>query len=348
MRAPRALIAILSLLAVLLAAAATPAPASAHGPVAPLASSYRAKISAVPAGLDAKVVDGDLRMWLRVPAGDTVVVLDYTGAPYLRFSARGVQVNRNSAMYYLNQTPIAQTPPPGLRATTPPSWQQVTGAHQYGWHDGRLHALATVALAPGVAFAGRWRVPLLIDGRPSAISGGLWHAPDPSPVWFWPVAVLLLCVLAARRLRRPELDTLVARVLAVAALAAFAVAAVGRELHGRPLVSALQLIELAFMLAFVAWGLRRVLWQHPGYFTYFVIAFAALWQGLELIPTLTHGYVLIAEPAFVARLCAVICLGCGAGVLALVFRLAERPEAAAREELLDELEGEDDASWELV
>ncbi|MBV9803987.1 MAG: hypothetical protein JO130_12375, partial [Solirubrobacterales bacterium] len=73
--------------------------AQAHGPVAPVASSYFAKALQVPPGLDAKVIDGDLRMWLRVPPQDTVVVLDYRGAPYLRFSNSGVAVNHNSAMY---------------------------------------------------------------------------------------------------------------------------------------------------------------------------------------------------------------------------------------------------------
>jgi hypothetical protein len=341
-----------SVLAAQLTAAALPAAASAHGPVAPLASSYLAKVSSVPAGLDAKVVDGDQRMWLQVPAGTPVIVLDYTGAPYLRFSRGGVEINRNSAMYFLNQTPIAQTPPPGLTASTRPSWQQVSGGHQYGWHDGRLHALATVALPAGVTFAGRWRVPLLVDGRPDAIAGGLWRSRDPSIVWFWPIVVALACVLAARRLRRPQLDARVARVLGIATLLAFAVAAAGRQLHGRPAVSALQLIELALMLAFVAWGLRRVLWQRPGYFAYFVIAFAALWEGLELIPTLTHGFVLIALPAALARVSAVVCLGGGGGLLTLVFRLAERRDPAAHDaplgELEGELEGEDDASWELA
>ena len=44
-----------------------PAAASAHGPVAPIASSYLARVSQAPVGLDAKVIDGDQRMWLRVP-----------------------------------------------------------------------------------------------------------------------------------------------------------------------------------------------------------------------------------------------------------------------------------------
>ncbi len=65
----------------------------------------------LPAGLQAKVIDGDLRMWLQVPRDQTVVVLDYRGAPYVRFSPAGVDVNHNSSMYYLNQTPVALTPP---------------------------------------------------------------------------------------------------------------------------------------------------------------------------------------------------------------------------------------------
>ena len=90
--------------------AVLPAWAEAHGPVAPIATSYLARIALLPGGLAAKVIDGDQRLWLRVPAGDTVVVQDYRGAPYLRFSRAGVAVNRDSPMYYLNQTP-AEIPP---------------------------------------------------------------------------------------------------------------------------------------------------------------------------------------------------------------------------------------------
>jgi hypothetical protein len=150
--------------------------ADAHGPVAPIASSYLARVGRAPAALEAKVIDGDQRMWLRVAPGATAVMLDYRGAPYLRFSRAGVEVNQNSTMYYLNQTPVAWTPPSNLMRTTPANWVRVSGAHDYGWHDGRLHALATVALSPGASFAGRWSIPVVVDGRLSAISGGLWHS----------------------------------------------------------------------------------------------------------------------------------------------------------------------------
>ena len=195
----------LALAGAICALAAFPQAAAAHGPLAPIASSYLARVTGTPAGLNAKAVDGDQRMWLDAAQVERVVVFDYRGAPYLLFSRAGVAVNHNSAMYYLNQSP-AQQPPTGLRPGASPSWHEVTTAHEYSWHDGRLHALATVALAPGASFVGSWRIPLSVDGRRTAISGGLWHADDPSLVWFWPIVVLLACAVAAGRIGRRRLD----------------------------------------------------------------------------------------------------------------------------------------------
>jgi hypothetical protein len=340
----------LALAVALMTAGVLPGFAQAHGPVAPVALDYLARVGSVPAGLEAKVVDGDQRMWLQAPAGETVVVLDYAGAPYLRFSGSGIEVNHNSAMWYLNQTPFALTPPAGLGPRTPPRWEPVSGGHAYGWHDGRLHALATVALNPGASFVGTWRVPIVVDGRSTAISGGLWHAPAPSIVWFWPIVVLLLCVLAAWRVRRPEVDRRVAGVLGFAALAAILVAGLGRQLHGRPSVSVFQLVELAAILAFVIWGLIRIGRRRAGAFTYFGIALVAVWEGFGLIPTLTNGFVLIALPAFVARAAAVVALGTAAGLILLMFRLydlQDEPEAD-RQDPAAGLEGRDEDAWELA
>ncbi len=339
-----------ALLAVALICALFPGNAAAHGPVAPLASDFQARIAASPVGLDAKVVDGDQRMWLRVPAQLTVVVLDYRGAPYLRFSPTGVEVNANSEMYYLNQTPVAETPPADLTRTTPAHWQHVSGGHSYGWHDGRLHALATVALAPGASYVGRWTVPLLIGGSAASISGTLWHAGAPSIVWLWPIAVLLLCLLAVRRLRRGELDARMARVLALVVLVAIAVASCGRQLHGRPDISAFGVVELVVILALAGWGLERVLRRRAGFLGYFVIAFVAIWEGITLLPTLFDGFVLMALPAFAARTAAVLCLGGGGGLVLLAFRLAELPErlASRRSDSEDVLEGEDDSFAGIV
>jgi hypothetical protein len=235
-------------------------------------------------------------------------------------------VNENSSMYYLNQVPVPETPPTSLTATTRPHWHHVSGGHTYEWHDGRLHALAAVALTPGTSFVGRWNLPLRIDGRLASIEGGLWHADDPSIVWFWPIIVLVACVLAAWRVRRPRLDVLLARVLANVALAGVTIAGLGFELHGRPTISILQLVELALILAFVGWGVSRAVVRQPGYFTCFLIGVGGVWAGGVLVTTLVYGYVLIPLPAFLARAVTVSNLGVGAALLLLVFRLADHAD----------------------
>jgi hypothetical protein len=316
---------VLAMLMVVLGA--LPAAAQAHGPVAPIASSYLARVRAVPPGVSAKVIDGDQRMWIELRAAMTLVVMDSRGAPYLRFDRSGIAVNHNSAMYYLNQSP-AQTPPAGLRASTPPSWSSVSSAHAMSWHDGRLHALANVAIAPGASYVGQWRIPLQVNGRPSALAGGVYHAPGPSLAWFWPIVVFIACAVAARRVGRPELDARIARLLGVPVLVAVLIAALARDLHGRPTVSPWQLITLTAIAVFVAWAVRQLTRERPTYFTYFPIAFVALWEGLNLIPTLLDGFVLGALPAFLTRVAAVVCLGGGAALLVVPSRLGEaRSEA---------------------
>lgn len=313
-----------------LALLANPGMAAAHGPVAPVATSYRAAIRTSPAGLQAKVVDGYVRMWLRVPGSDTLVVLDYRGAPYLRFTRAGVQVNRNSEMYYLNQAPYAWAVPSGLTQTLRPRWLAVSGGHDYEWHDGRLQALASIALTSGRSYVGRWSIPIELDGQRTAITGGLWHANSPSIVWFWPLVVLLLCGLAAWRVRNDALDRHLTRALSVAALIALSLACAGRELHGRPNISISGYIEVVLVLAFAIWELRRVLSGRATFFSHLLIALVALWQGLDLVPTLVNGYVLIPLPAGIARTLAVICLGCAVCLGMLAMREGDRPEIPQR------------------
>ena len=116
---------------------------------------------------------------------------------------------------------------------------------------------------------------------------------------------------------------MVARGLAITALIVVAIAGLGLQLHGRPAVTPFQLVELAAILAFVGWGLSRVLFRAPGYFTCFLIGIAALWAGGEMVTTLLYGFVLLPLPAFSARLVTVLCLGTGAALLPLVFRLVD-------------------------
>jgi hypothetical protein len=337
---------VLSLCAALLAPLVAPTPAAAHGPVNPAAASYLARVRQAPPGVDAQVVDGDLRLWLDVNPSQTLVVLDYRGAPYLRFSARGVQVNHNSSMYYLNQVP-AELVPAVDGPHTAPHWVQVSGGHSYEWHDGRMGAFAATALAPGTRYVGPWSIAVRVDGRRAVIAGALDYAPDPSLVWFWPTIVALACAFAVLRLRRRELDLRVARALSFVALTALTVAGLGEQLHGRPNVSVGQLIVLAVLLAFVGWALRGLLLGLHGWFGFFLIALVTLFEGATLIGVLLHGFVLIALPPLVARIAVAICLAAGCALLPVVFRLAEQPARAARARAEQPQPGwDDEASWE--
>jgi hypothetical protein len=326
-----------------------PAAAQAHGPVDPSGSTYLARIAHVPAGLQAKAIDGDLRLWMRASPSLNVYVIDYRGVPYLHFERGGVFVNENSSMYFLNQVPPV-TPSTDLGPGTRPDWHRATTGHTYLWHDGRLHAGATQARLPGARFAGDWSVPLRIDGAAAAIRGGLYYAPPPSPVWFWPVAVVLGCVLAGVRLRRPALDLRLARICGAIALTGFAVASIGHQLHGRPGVSTGNVLALVVELvaaAVAAWCLYA---RDPRWLVLAVIAALTLWQGVSQIASLEDGWVLLALPAFVGRAAVAACLSGGAGLIPLVLTEAERAARArgpgVRQNQADDDEWEDDEAWE--
>jgi hypothetical protein len=302
------------LVALVMALALVPQSAQAHGAIDPSASSYLARVKHVPSGVSAKVVDGDLRLWLQVPPGKTVFVLDYQGVPYLRFRDGRVWANEDSQMYYFDQTP-AENPPPGLKQTAPVHWLQVGSGLSYQWHDGRLHAFALEAIVSGASYAGSWQIPILINGRRSAVTGTLWYRGGPSIVWLWPIAILILCVLAGSRLRDARLDALIARLVAALTLLGIALAAVGRDLHGRPGLSPVGLVELALVGIPTVWTVWRVAHRRTGALTYFLVSIVAVWEALSLIPTLFNGYVLLAVGPFLGRLATIICLG---GAIALI------------------------------
>jgi hypothetical protein len=296
-----------------------------------VATSYLASVRAAPAGVHAKVVDGDQRMWLDVAPRETVEVLDYRGAPYLRFSPSGVYVNERSEMYYLNQTPSLK-PPGSLSPSAAPRWQKLTQGHEYNWHDGRIAALTATAFAPTTSYVGTWSISVLVDGRLAAISGGLRHAQNPSLVWLWLIAVLLACLVAAWRVNRAALDAHLARVLAVVELVAIAVGGAARQLYGRPGVPASEVALVGILAVFAAVGIAMTLLARSGYLLQMVIAFVAFWIGLELLPTLLHGYALTAVPALPTRITAVVCLGGCGGLLLLALRAAlSGPQGVAAE-----------------
>ena len=297
------------------AGAAVPAVAAADGPVTPTATDYLARVTHTPGGIQAKVVDAYLNLWVKVPAASRVTVLDFNHVPWVRFGPAGVAINTRSVEYYLSQVPVPAVVPRGITRTTPPQWVKVSSGHSYEWRDGRLHALATIALAPGQRYVGQWRIPLTINGRTATITGGIFHRGPPSIVWFWPVLVLIVCALAAWRVRDAELDRRLSRAIALLLLACTAIGMGGKYLHGSPGVSAGSVVLLLITLAMLGAITGRLLGGNSGGPLLILTAVVALWAGLTLLPVLTHGYVLVSLPLFLVRVIAAVLLG---GAISLV------------------------------
>ncbi len=303
-------------------ALATPVSALADGPVDPIATNFAARVSHVPAGVQAKVIDGYLQLWLKVDPSESVQVLDQLGAPWLKFNRNGVYVNHNSLLFYISQTPVEAIPPAKITARTPPHWVKVSSGHQWKWRDGRLQAFARQTLTPGQRYAGPWSIALSVNGRTTHVSGGLYFQPHPSVVWFWPVVVILLCVLAAWRLRSDALDRRLVVGLTGSLLAALVVVAAARLLHGRPSVSPVQVAEFAVaLLVILAGATLFARGRFPAALPLVVAAFA-LWAGLTFLPILTHQDLQLILPGWLTRAATVLLLG---GGLSLVLVGMRRP-----------------------
>jgi len=209
----------------------------------------------------------------------------------------------------------------------PPHWRSVSSGHTYMWREGRMHALAAIALAPGQSYVGRWSIGLRINGRPATLLGGLWHTGAPSPVWFWPIVVMLACALAAWRVRSPALDRRLGRLLMLALFALIAIGMAGRYLHGRPEISTGNLVLLGAILVALAAATGRVLSGRSGLLLLLATSIVSLWAGLTLVTVLTHGYVLLALPALVARTVTAALLGGSLSLALIGVRALDRVQA---------------------
>jgi len=300
--------------AAVLCALAFPGAASAHvGRTLPVATNFTARIVTRVPSLDAKAVDGDQTLWLRVPAAETVDVPGILGEPMLRFDRRGVWLNLHS--------PTAQSDKidrfdlrPLADPHAQPLWHRVTTAHAYAWHEHRLHILEPLARGRGSAGTlGPWEVPVVVDGRRLALRGVLDFHP-PGPTWAWVAASVAAAVAAAAAAYRSR-TVLVS--LALAAVPLVWAVRVGRELYGRPDVPVVGDVEIALTCVvgvLLLFGLTR---RDSGtrVFSAFLAGFGALYEGLTMFPLLTHAVALSALPSMVARLAEAAILAAGVGAL---------------------------------
>jgi hypothetical protein len=317
-----------ALIAALAAGAALVLPdtAFAHvGKSAPVASNFAAHISALQPATDtveAKVVDGDRELWLQVRPSATVLVPGAENEPVLRFDHGGVFVNLRSLTAQsdrIDTLDLRPDPDPKAR----PLWHRVSSGHSYRWHEHRLHILEPLARGLHTTTSvGRWSVPLLIDGHRHALMGMLVYNP-PGSAWPW---ILLACGLAAIAAATLSVSAPLARRVAVfAALAGTLLVwmvRIGRELYGRPSVGVGGYIELALtsLVGIVLlWGLLYRD-EEVRLFTAFLVGFGCLYQGLTMLPVITHAIALTTLPTALARPSVAAILGLGGGVLAITLR----------------------------
>lgn len=118
-------------------------------------------------GIDVEIIGGDSFVLLTVEPGITVVVVGYTGEPYLRFLSDGtVEENKWSPSKYLNEDRYADSDlPEGATADATPEWIVVADDGSFAWHDHRTHWMNDMAppgRGPGDTVA-EGVIPLLVD-----------------------------------------------------------------------------------------------------------------------------------------------------------------------------------------
>jgi hypothetical protein len=298
------------LIAAVLAALVVPGAAQAHHTAVPVvALDYRNHVVAasVPAGVRASAEDAGRKLRLSAEPGHEVVVVGYEGEPFLRFNRSGVWAAVSS------QTAR------GLRLvrgtySNGAAWTRVTAGHSLAWADAR-------SWAPSSALRGRhlvrWSVPIVVDGRRTAIRGELIRAAAPT-LWPWVVLAVLPLVAAAVALRRRRWLWAVATGLA--ALAGLATLAdLGGFATGGLSVSADRWLLLAVEVALTVVALGLLARPRVRLIAMAALAAFAVLQALSELAVFRHGVVVSGLPATAVRAAAALALGAGIGAAALVF-----------------------------
>ena len=284
----------LVVLAAMLAALVCPAAAGAHIRSGAVAVDYRVTVSRVPSGVSARVYPGDRAVRLTAAAGHTVVVLGYLGEPFLRVDSHGVTLIRSS--------PTAASTRSQLRSS----------GRSVVWHDARLGGL------PAGTRMGGWAIPLVVDGRRTALAGELERVQVPSP---WPWLALGVPFVAAAALvlwrRRPKSLELAAIVLGALIGASIGATAGGFALDAN--ASEGRWVEAGNEVVFAAVGLAvlaRGRWQTKA-LAAGALGLLGLAVGVSKIPVFTHGVVLSVLPAEAARMTVAVMLWASAAAAAV-------------------------------
>jgi hypothetical protein len=295
-------------------ALARPGLAFAHGGGATIALDYRVRldpaVSSLP-GVHVAVRDGDRALQARVDDGAELLVRGVLREPLVRIGADGVWVNAGS--------PTATAD--GLVADGRRGWVQVGEGRSFVWHDHRLGPPPLSTPGP----AGRFTIPVEVDGKAAAIAGTFVRVARPSP---WPWLAVGLGVAAAiwaaarRRPWRAGLTLALGMTAGIAAVASVTTFALRTSPTGG--VSWFQLL-FALAVGAVLGGLLVYLRGRARMHTAGAVGAIAAAVSISSFPIFWHGVVVSALPATGARLACAAAFVCGLAAAALSF-VSDTPE----------------------
>ena len=279
-------------------ALAAPASASAHLRTGRSAVDYRATVLPSSAPLRSRVYLADLALRLELVGSHRVLVLGYLGEPFIRLDPSGVYVNAASPT--AAGTKLAKPHPRSSR----PLWHQDWNHPIAVWHDARVRAGEKT---------GRWRVPLLVDGRRTFLTGTVERVD--APAW-WPwllIGAAFACVTAfglrCRTLAAVSLGLIAAGAMVVSAVD-FALASTATQ--DAWIEAANEAVFALVAVGFIVRGSNNTQALAGGF-----LGILSLAAGLTKLPVLFHGIVLSALPGGIARLAVVVAIAAGAGAVIL-------------------------------
>jgi hypothetical protein len=287
---------------------AAPAGASAHARSATVALDYKlvldVRVDAI-GGLDVAILDGDRDLRLTARHGSTITVLGDLGEPMLRIGTTGTQANRSSVSAVAAKIVAAGR-----------GWERVSSDASFTWHE---HRLAPPPWRTGVSRA-RFVIPVLVDGRRTAVSGTFVRHARPA-LWPWALVAVGLVSLTVIATRRGWLvATPLAAIAGAAAVSALVAFSVADAPNGR--VAWTQLALGLFLAAVIVGLLVRARGVRRTAIAGLLGAIAAA-VSLGSLGVFRHGVVVSAFPATLARL--LVAVGVVGGVAAAV--VSFRPEA---------------------
>jgi hypothetical protein len=321
----------------------TAPPAGAHAVTGVKPSNYTSEIVGVSGGaLDVQLLDLGRRIELHNPSPTDVVVLGYTGEPWLRVGARGVFENEYSYSAYQERQrrgAVNAEPPDPALAAGPPRWRRTASGRTLVWRDRRTVFEGPTPQAVRDArdqlhvVVPRWVIELRRGNAPLTVEGRITYVPPASAMPWIVVAIVAFgaTIATVRSARWPWLlGQALALVIAIDAVHTFANAAVS----GGSLVRQASEVLRGSPLALAAWfvGVAAIAMLRSRNDGALVLAGSSalvigFYGGATDIATLTSSQVASALSPTAARAAVALTLGLGFGIAAAAAYLGMRSRA---------------------